>query len=122
MAVRKSIDVNSIDRQRLLLALRDVGAFQPVKKEKLWFSPISELPANLRSALLLELESGNQIVSIDKGNWPQEGSIFICLRECFKNDFNNWRDGVSYHALNDIRYWMAELRETVDGIDYFIIH
>ena len=122
MAESKTIDVGSIDHQRLLLALRDVGAFRPAKKENRWFSLISELPANLRSALLLELESGNQITSIQKIDYLQEGNIFVNLRDNFKNDFIDWRENVSYYALNDIRYWIAELRETVDGVDYFIIH
>lgn len=110
-----------INTDRLILALQDVDVFLPAKREMPWFTLIKALPANLRAALLLELEAGSQIRDIDRTNWPHEGSIFVAMKNDFKNDFTSWRAEVRYTFLDDARYWKAELVENVNGVDYFII-
>ena len=115
------IDSNSIEHDRLLQALKDVDKSAATKKEEKWFNLIRKLPSNLRSALLLELESGNRVTSIQYCNWPQKGSILISLAFPFKNDFSGKRFGVDYRLMNDPHYWQTDIHQIVDGVEHLIV-
>lgn len=115
------IDSHSIDHSRLLQALNDPDKFNATKLEEKWFTIIKKFPKNLRTALLLELNAGNSVTSIQFGNWPQRGSIVICLNSEFKHNFSDKSFGVEYRILNDPHYWNADIHTIVDGVEHLII-
>jgi hypothetical protein len=115
------VDIRSIDPKRLHLALSDIDVFLPSKIEKKWYLPLRKLPKRLQSALLSELELGNQVTSIQFGNWPQAGSVLVCLAAPFKNDYSTEKFGVCYRVVNDPHYWMAEISVSEDGVEYLIV-
>lgn len=102
-------------------ALNDWDQFVPEKADEKWFSVLGTLPGNLRAALLLELELGNEVRSIECANWPQTGSIFICLKSSFKNKWADNPLGVEYRLINDPHYWYDEISQTAGGVQHLIV-
>jgi hypothetical protein len=116
-----AIDGRLIDKQRILEALRDTEKFSPSKNEKEWISLLEKLPPQLKEALFKELIMGNSISSIQSGDWPQEGSVVICLTSHILNDFSKNSDAVKYRLFNDPHYWYDELSQTENGVEHLII-
>jgi hypothetical protein len=116
-----NVDAGSIDRERFISSLRPNIIFESTKKEKKWYQLVEKIPANLRACLLEELSLGNAIVSIQYGNWPQQGSVVVSLGQPFKNDFSKNNLGVTYRFMNDPHYWVADVHQIVDGIEHLII-
>lgn len=115
------VDFHSNDQGRLILSLTEMEQFVAKKTDEKWFQLIRKLPSGLRAALLSELELGNQIVSIQKSNWPQNGSIMVCLGARFKNDYTKNKFGVNYRLVNDPHYWYDEISQVVDSVTYLVV-
>jgi hypothetical protein len=122
MSDRKSyvVDFNSIDQERLAASLTDPVKFKPEQNEDDWVYAIRRLPSNLRLALLSELKAGNVVTSIQYGNWPNKGSVMVCLQQRFIHDFSK-DSNVCYRFINDPHYWYSDINETVDGIEHLIV-
>lgn len=116
-----TIDFKKIDHVRFIEAIRDAKSSMPTAKESEWFFLIERIPQVFLKVLLYELELGNNIVSIQNGDWPQEGSIVISLSSIFKN--KNWEnfDGVKYRDMNDPHYWRADISIKIDNVEHLII-
>jgi hypothetical protein len=115
-----TIDQKSFSPERLQKALAK-SDFTAKKKEEKWYALVRMLPHGLRSALLAELNSGNFVTSLQYANWPQKGSIFVCLGMPFKVDYSKNNFGVKKRELNDPLYWIQDISETVDGIEYLVV-
>lgn len=116
-----TIDGRLIDKRRILEALRDTEKFIPNKNEEGWTSLLKKLPPQLKEELFKELLIGNSISSFQSGNWPQEGSVVICLTSHIINDFSKRSVAVKYRLLNDPHYWYDEISQTGNGVEYLII-
>lgn len=117
-----TIDYRDIDLDRLRVALAAPGTFQADKRERKWFALVSALPALLREVLLLELDAGNQLSTVQGGDWPMPGSVMVTLRKDFAADHTVSRPGLTMHHVNDPHYWMTDISQTVDGVEYFLAH
>jgi hypothetical protein len=116
-----SIESASLNRDRLIEALQSEHGFVPVKKERDWYALIEKLPIQLRNALLREILAGNSVQSIQYADWPQIGSVVVCLDSIFKNNFKNSQEKVAYRLVNDSHYWREEISLSVNGIEHLII-
>lgn len=123
MEAPQNIEMNKFSNSRLLEALRAPAVFTPTRCEQTWWDIIKALPQNLKSALTYELQSGNQVISIQYGDWPQKGSIVVILAFSFKADCAKKNAfGVTYRFLNDPHYWIEDIHQVVDGVEHLIIH
>lgn len=120
----KNFDMRDLSHGRLIDALKKVDTFVPLSSnEKNWHLILRLLPMGLRQALLNELTLGNRIISIQYGDWPQKGSVVISLAADFKGTYSEGNPyGVTYRRLNDPHYWIADIHENVQGVEYLIIH
>lgn len=121
MASNYVVDANSIDSDRLKLALQDPTGFAAGHADHAWYVLLLKLPQALRKALLEEIEAGNRVTSIQFCGWPQPGSVLVSLAGPFKQDYTVGSHGVEYRALNDPHYWMADIHEVVDGVEHLIV-
>ena len=119
--ISRVVRADSINHDRLFQALHDVDQFVPAKADEKWFSIIRIAPANLRSALLLELKSGNRVAELSYTNWPQKGSVVMRVESRFKNEWIDNTLGVKYCFINDPHYWEEQVSQTIDGVWHLII-
>lgn len=123
MKAPQSIGMDEFSNLRLLEALCTPGVFMPAKSEQTWWEIMKILPQNLKSALIHELQLGNQVISIQYGDWPQKGSIVIALAFAFKADYAKRNSfGVTYRSLNDPHYWIEDIHQITNGVEHLIIH
>lgn len=115
------IDSKEINKNRLLIALRDMSNFLPKSNENDWFNMIAKLPESLRFSLLMEMESGNNISLIQDCDWPKKGSIIVSLTSPFKNNYKNWKNGVEFRVINDPHYWQEDIHVNIDNVEHLII-
>lgn len=120
----QNFDMRDLPFQRLIDALTQAKAFVPLSSaEKNWHEILILLPAGLQKALLDELTRGNRVASIQYGDWPQKGSVIVCLAEKFKVAYTRENPyGVTFRQMNDPHYWTADIHETINGVEHLIIY
>ena len=82
---------------------------------------IKKIPNALLEFLRLEIINGNIVTTISCSNWPHEGSIVVNLKYRFKTAKNINQPELEFLILNDIHYWMEQVKQTVNGTDYLLI-
>lgn len=120
----QNIDRRYISHERLIEALIDGIRFIPATvHEDAWHRIISRLPDDLQEALLYELQHGNSVNAIQVDDWPQVGSIVVCMAEDFKGDYSEGnRFNVTYRLLDDPHYWHADIHQVINGVEHLIIN
>jgi hypothetical protein len=86
-----------------------------------WLTLARRLPPPLRSALIAELRSGNQLAGIASQGWPNDGSIVVNMRERFSVARHEPPLEVSWREPNDPHYAREELSQKVDSVEFLII-
>lgn len=115
------IDEKNLDIQRITEMLNGIKIFEPNNKEKIWYALLRKLPTELSTILLAQLIYGNTINSIQNANWPQNGSIIVCLNSHLTNYASKKFYLAKYRLVNDPHYWYEEVSQIKDGIEYLII-
>lgn len=120
----KNIDMQHISHKRLIDALEAGEFFAPLSTdEQSWYKILRLLPKGLQNALHDELTAGNHVTSIQFGDWPQEGSVIVSLADKFKFSYANGNShNVTYHLINDPRYWIAGIEVAENGVHHHIIY
>jgi hypothetical protein len=105
---------------RLIAAMESLETFTPKVTEIEAFAVLKDLPDELRMALLAELKLGNVLTQVDRADWPNAGSIFICLQKRFNLSTRELSPEVKWVNRND-RYWWEDLSQIKDGVTHLVV-
>jgi hypothetical protein len=110
-----------IEYPRLIAALEEPSTFAPNPAEAEAFAVAKSVPAELRTALLVELKHGNLLDTVDCADWPNLGSVFICLRNKFHPSTRDLSPEVKWVSAYDPHYWREALSQLQDGVEHLIV-
>jgi hypothetical protein len=116
-----AFDENDLNYLELIDFLRSECSVTTTNHSTKWTAALARVPSELKSVLLQELLSKNTVTAIQDANWPQEGSIVICLGFRLKNKNPENSTAVQHRILNDPKYWYEEVAQIFNGIEHIII-
>lgn len=86
-----------------------------------WAEIAKKLPNELIEILIAEINSGNQILEISTGSWPNTGSVVVRLRNRFSKVSRNYSPKSLWRKLDDPHYCLEEIAQVDNSVEHLII-
>jgi hypothetical protein len=105
----------------LIQVLRSIENVENQEGETGWQGLARQLPKELRTVLISELELGNTITGIGRSGWPSEESIVVNVSDRFHLASQRTSPHVHWRRLEDPHYCREELSQKFRGVEYLIV-